>query len=414
MKAAAAVLLLLPLLASPAAASTWTVDDSGGADFTTIQAAIDSAKPGDVLLVHLGNYAAFTLDRDLSILAVPGAAPFVIGESHILTDNVAVAGLHFNSLDVVGAAGFVLLDGIQVDGNLSGPLGCTAGLVVSGCAQVHIERSTIHGKNGDYYCESRGLRVVDSVVTLTDCTVTGGTGWGDDFYGYAGQEGLDVEGQSAVLLSETSVFGGNGGTPQILFGGQGGWGEVALKLNWSDESGPATVTVRGSSASILKGGHAGQGIGGLDAWAAASGYGTLKLSGVGYDPPSFGALLDVELPVPAEPFVTLVGGDAANAFKRLNLHGPNGAALWLFASLHPAQLSLPGPIDGTIWLDLGTPVLILPFTLLGQQLPVNLTFKLPPVLTGLEGIVVTFQGFAAGLGGDGNFLATNPVHLLLR
>ncbi|HVQ26092.1 MAG TPA: hypothetical protein VMV01_12985, partial [Planctomycetota bacterium] len=141
---------------------------------------------------------------------------------------------------------------------------------------------------------------------------------------------------------------------------------------------------------------------------------TLKLSGVGYDPPSFGALLDVELPVPAEPFVTLVGGDAANAFKRLNLHGPNGAALWLFASLHPAQLSLPGPIDGTIWLDLGTPVLILPFTLLGQQLPVNLTFKLPPVLTGLEGIVVTFQGFAAGLGGDGNFLATNPVHLLLR
>src|SRR6185436_19850291 len=123
------------------------------------------------------------------------------------------------------------------------------------------------------------------------------------------------------------------------------------------------------------GGHEGQGIGAVPAYAAASGYGTLTLSGVGYAPPSFGALLDVEMPLPAEPFLTLIGGDTPGAFKRLNMHGPDGVALWLFASLHPAQLAPPVQVDGTIWLDLGTPVLIVPSTLLGQQLPVNLTFK---------------------------------------
>jgi len=41
-------LLLLLLSASAASAATITVDDSGGADYTTIQAAVDNASGGDV------------------------------------------------------------------------------------------------------------------------------------------------------------------------------------------------------------------------------------------------------------------------------------------------------------------------------------------------------------------------------
>ncbi|HZL99181.1 MAG TPA: hypothetical protein VFD43_02920 [Planctomycetota bacterium] len=404
----------LLLLVPASAASTWVVDAAGGGHFTSIQAAIDAAAPGDVLLVMSGNYAAFTLDKDLSILGpATGSPPFVPGESLLLMDNAAIAGLRFSTLEVAGAAGFVLLDEIHVDGNLVGGAACD-GMRIEGCAQVHVARSLIHGKDGDEWCESRALGIVDSTVTLTGCTLVGGTGWGDDFFGYPGIEGLDIVGDSRVLLSQTSVFGGNGGTPEILFGGQGGWGAEAIRVSWSEREGPASCTVRGTGSIQIAGGQAGQGIGGQAAWTAATGYGTLTVSGVSYSPEHFGALLEVVMPRPAQPFVNLVGGDGPRAFKRLNLHGPDGTPLLVFASLHPALLSLPGPVDGAIWLDLATPVLILPVALLGQELPVNFTFSMPAALTGFEGLTVTFQGFAQGLGASGNHLATNPAHLLVR
>lgn len=408
------VTLGLLLLASPfAAASTWVVDSSGGGNFTSIQAAIDAAAPGDVLLVKEGFYSAFSLDKDLSILGEPGVRPFVDGKSQILTDNAAVAGLEFRSLNVTDAAGVVLLDDIVVNGLMPYLQGCE-GSVISGCAQVHVSRSLIHGKPGDEACESIGLGIVDSTVTLTGCTIVGGTGWGDDFLGYPGQVGLDVRGESAVLLAQTSVYGGDGGTPQILFGGQGGWGAEAIRVNYAEEAGPAVCIVRGTSTTVLQGGFAGLGIGGLDAWVAVSGWGHLVLSGVTYDPEVLGAGLDAVLPDPPQPFINLVGGDGPRAFKRLNLHGPAGAPMWVFASLDPAQFTVPGPVDGTIWLDLGTPVLILPTVLSGQQVPQNFTFAMPAVLTGFEGLVVTFQGFVPGMGASGNSLATNPAHLVVR
>jgi parallel beta-helix repeat protein len=40
----------------PSVAKTWTVDDSGGANFTSIQAAINTASPGDTICVRAGTY----------------------------------------------------------------------------------------------------------------------------------------------------------------------------------------------------------------------------------------------------------------------------------------------------------------------------------------------------------------------
>lgn len=48
------VLVIVPVHA--ASKTVWTVDDDGGKDFTTIQAAIDAASSGDIIHVYTGTY----------------------------------------------------------------------------------------------------------------------------------------------------------------------------------------------------------------------------------------------------------------------------------------------------------------------------------------------------------------------
>lgn len=48
---------LIMMIAVPASATTLTVDDSGGADYTSIQEAVDSANESDTILVYSGTYA---------------------------------------------------------------------------------------------------------------------------------------------------------------------------------------------------------------------------------------------------------------------------------------------------------------------------------------------------------------------
>jgi nitrous oxidase accessory protein len=54
--ALATVVLLLLLTTGAASAATITVDDSGGADYSTIQAAVNNAGSGDVIQVAAGMY----------------------------------------------------------------------------------------------------------------------------------------------------------------------------------------------------------------------------------------------------------------------------------------------------------------------------------------------------------------------
>ena len=49
-------LVLVLSLVGVVSAATWTVDDSGGADYTTIQAAISAASSGDTINVAAGTY----------------------------------------------------------------------------------------------------------------------------------------------------------------------------------------------------------------------------------------------------------------------------------------------------------------------------------------------------------------------
>ena len=50
------VLAVLLLAGTAAGATTWIVDNDGGADFTSIQAAVDATGEGDTIYVHAGTY----------------------------------------------------------------------------------------------------------------------------------------------------------------------------------------------------------------------------------------------------------------------------------------------------------------------------------------------------------------------
>lgn len=57
------------------AAATHTVDASGGADFTSIQAAVDAASAGDIIEVAPGTYAeSISVDKQLTIRGDPGSS----------------------------------------------------------------------------------------------------------------------------------------------------------------------------------------------------------------------------------------------------------------------------------------------------------------------------------------------------
>ncbi|MCW3141501.1 MAG: right-handed parallel beta-helix repeat-containing protein, partial [Methanophagales archaeon] len=62
------VFVLLCVSAGVASAQTWYVDDDGGADFTSVQAAVNGASSGDTIIVRDGNYYEdITLDKQLTL-----------------------------------------------------------------------------------------------------------------------------------------------------------------------------------------------------------------------------------------------------------------------------------------------------------------------------------------------------------
>lgn len=395
--------------ASPAVSATWVVKASGGGDFTSIQTAIDNVAADDVLLVRAGVYGAFTLSKDLSILGDPLALPLVTGVSLVQTNHARIGGISFGLLDVSSSNGVIVVDECEVRGFGSGLDGCSWAMRVRNCAQVHVARSTIDGRDGNAACEGPGLVVENSTVTLTRCQLTGGDGWGDDFTGYDGRRALLVGGSSVVYVAACDLTGGDGGSPNIPISGTAGDGVPAAKV-----SSPAELVVRGNTTHELNGGFGGfGGFGGANASYAVDGNGRLVVSGISAAPAAFAPALTLTKPSPAEPFIDMIGDDVPNGFHRLNLWGPAGNVQWLLVSLVPLRTTLFG-VDGTLWLSPFQTVLVVPVTTNGQGLSENLLFQLPPSLVGFEGALVTFQSFATGLGAGGDYLATNPAHLLIR
>ncbi|WP_220682256.1 PGF-pre-PGF domain-containing protein [Methanofollis formosanus] len=86
-------------LTLPTEKLVYYVDDSGGADYTTIRDAVDAAKPGDTIIVKDGTYyESVTIDKSLTLISENGPESTIIQrppdepESRILVGLKIVAG----------------------------------------------------------------------------------------------------------------------------------------------------------------------------------------------------------------------------------------------------------------------------------------------------------------------------------
>ena len=173
--------------ASSALADTWTVDDDGPADFSTIQAAVDAAAAGDTLLVASGLYPEDVLvSKSLDILGETPQRPVLSGVSDDPAPTLRVAGAvgHVRVESFVLASedpdcsidpGRVLecldgadvaLSGVHLQG---GSCGSECGSITEGL-QVYVENSRLWAVYGSSLRTFRGeggsLYARDSVVLV--------------------------------------------------------------------------------------------------------------------------------------------------------------------------------------------------------------------------------------------------------
>ena len=97
---------------------TWTVDDSGGADFTSIQAAIDAAISGNTIYVYTGTYSENVVVNKQLTLEGEGAE--VVTVTNCTSDspvfNVTADYVNISGFTVTGATGWGAHAGIYLGG----------------------------------------------------------------------------------------------------------------------------------------------------------------------------------------------------------------------------------------------------------------------------------------------------------
>ncbi|TAJ11191.1 MAG: hypothetical protein EPO68_14670, partial [Planctomycetota bacterium] len=137
--------VLAPVLALPAFATTWTVDDNGPAQFTTVDAAQAAAQFGDVILVAPGTYPAFHLTKSLQVLGpASGSPPHFSGTSTVVGPTLfTLAGLSLEVLQVSNVSGRGVIDECVMAANNH-----AAVLKIANCDSLVVTRCSITGTQG--------------------------------------------------------------------------------------------------------------------------------------------------------------------------------------------------------------------------------------------------------------------------
>ncbi len=203
-------LLALAILLTPATADVFTVDSSGGADFTEIQTAIDSTSESDVILVNAGTYPGFTVTnqtvRVIGLGSVSITGP--ISLHHILGDNsVALSGLHVATsglwaIAIRHSTGAIRLQSMSAE-IVSSAVFAHGPLIVEDSDNVSLVNCDVSGGQ-----LSVGLEISDSKVASAQSSYRGGSDSGCTF----GQDGIRCTANSFLFDSASFAVGGEGGS----------------------------------------------------------------------------------------------------------------------------------------------------------------------------------------------------------
>lgn len=287
MRVAFAAGLLLPTLAH--AGNLIVVDASGGGDFTSIEAALQAASNGDLLLVKTGNYQAFLVNgKTVDIVADAGAVVTISGGPRVAWlpagGRVRVVGLTVHGIasatlfgghgiNVVECLGAVRIEHCELNGadNTQLDPACFGwgdasgweGASVVSSNDVVFSHCTLRGGAGMHLVDApgcaqltpgggggHGIRATGSTVAIYESVLTGGDG---GLGGSGGTGGAGVHGASStVFLSGGLAQGGNGGAGIQPSNGHGGDGGDGVDMT----SGAAQLAVLDAS---LNGGALGPG-----------------------------------------------------------------------------------------------------------------------------------------------------------
>ncbi|MBN2098201.1 MAG: PKD domain-containing protein [Dehalococcoidia bacterium] len=107
---------------------TWYVDDSGGADFTTIQAAVDAASEGDTIIVRDGTYVEnVEIDKSLTVQSENGRETTIVQAADpsldvflIMADDVTIDGFAAQGVTATYYGGITLYGDGSDDGDVTG------------------------------------------------------------------------------------------------------------------------------------------------------------------------------------------------------------------------------------------------------------------------------------------------------
>jgi hypothetical protein len=193
---------------------------SGDLTFDDLPAAVDAAKEGDAILVADGSYTGFVIDgKSLSIIAVPGANPEVVG-------TITVRNLRGSRA--------VVITGLDVTGAEQAVQSEPAVFLNTNVGAVHFEDCNLTGGAGSepfghddtFGAGASAVVLHDSLqVAFIKCTIRGGEGGGECCQGFTcvggdAGHGIDAE-NSAVAIFDSDLIGGEGGDCGTS-GGNGG------------------------------------------------------------------------------------------------------------------------------------------------------------------------------------------------
>jgi hypothetical protein len=407
----------LSCLCTAAAQSVHVVKPDGTGDFLTIQAAVDAAAPGDILLVHGGFHENVLLDRGLTLVAMGTAG---IGKA-FTGPGAALPALRIEGLpadELVVLSGFTVFVGGSGASSAVAVTDCAGPIWLQDCFVDSYGAASLVADAAASLVLTNTLLQTNLIPALPDGTPQPGAGLhlagGSRAYGYdtelKGSHGTLVGagdpapnappdgGPGLVVVDSLAHWSGGasrGGSGNTLFlggcllGGDGGTGLVTLD---GPDAGAPQVTLRGTE---VQGGFKGF-FNAACAPPTSPGPDFAVVPGSVTDAGGVGRQL------------VLPGQAPAGSSIDLGFHGVAGDAAFLLVALAAAPAAPVGALDLHVKLD--ALIGIVAFPLPTGSLTVAAALPLLPV--GVQGLTVPLQAvFVDGAGGKH---AANPRALVIH